>query len=233
MFVALLWGIRIAGLLPGVSLVSYGVYPRRPEGLAGIVLAPLIHGSFAHLFANTAPILVLVTALLYGYPRSARIVLPVVYLGSGLAVWLLARPAYHVGASGLAFGLMFFIFTMGVVRRDRMAIALSLVVFLLYGGMIWGVLPTDPSVSFEYHLFGATLGVLLAFALRRHDPPPPEKSYSWEEEGDQGSEELPPPASSNASHRPPSHRLIPGSGPRAAGHGPPSPPDNGCRGRPG
>jgi membrane associated rhomboid family serine protease len=185
--VALLWVIRLAELIPGVSLSSYGVYPRRQDALAGILLAPLIHGSFAHLSSNTPPLLVLVTALLYGYPRCARIVLPVVYLGSGLAVWLLARPGYHVGASGLAFGLLFFILTMGVLRWERRAIALSLIVFVLYGGMVWGVLPSEPQVSFEYHLYGAALGVLLAFALRRYDPPVPGRRYSWEEEAEGGS----------------------------------------------
>jgi len=124
------------------------------------------------------------TALLYGYPKAARIALPIIYLGSGLAVWFFARPGWHLGASGLAFGLMFFVFTMGVLRWERRAIALSLAVFLLYGGMIWGLFPTDPHISFEYHLAGAALGLLLAVLLRPLDPPAPEKTYSWERHGD-------------------------------------------------
>jgi hypothetical protein len=83
--------------------------------------------------------------------------------------------------------MMFFLFTIGVLRWDRRAIALSLVVFLLYGGMIWGIFPTRPDISFEYHLFGAGIGILLAFFLRRLDPPPEEKKYSWE--GDDGEED--------------------------------------------
>ncbi|MEA3277463.1 MAG: rhomboid family intramembrane serine protease [Pseudomonadota bacterium] len=184
-FAILLWVIKLAELVLGLDLFSYSVFPGRSETLTGIALAPLIHGSLSHLFANTAPILVLGTALIYGYPKAARIVLPVVYFGSGLGVWLFARPAWHLGASGLTFGIMFFVFTVGVLRWDRRAIALSLAVFLLYGGMIWGIFPTAPNISFEYHLAGAVLGVLLAVLLRRMDPPPPEKRYSWEG-GDDG-----------------------------------------------
>lgn len=185
-FAIVLWVVKLSELALGLDLFSYSIFPGRAETLTGIALAPLIHGSLSHLFANTAPLLVLGTALIYGYPKAARIVLPVVYFGSGLGVWLFARPAWHLGASGLTFGIMFFVFTVGVLRWDRRAIALSLTVFLLYGGMIWGVFPTAPNVSFEYHLAGAVLGVLLAVLLRRMDPPPPEKRYSWEGEDDDG-----------------------------------------------
>jgi membrane associated rhomboid family serine protease len=185
-FVAVLWAIKLVQLAFGLDLTTYGIYPRRSMGVPGILLAPLVHASLAHLLANTAPALVLGTAILYGYPRAARWVLPVLYFGSGLCVWVFGRPGYHIGASGLIFGLMFFIFTIGVLRWDRRAIALSLAVFLLYGGMIWGVLPSDPKVSFEYHFFGALLGILLAIPTRRLDPAPPEKRYSWEDEDDLG-----------------------------------------------
>jgi membrane associated rhomboid family serine protease len=181
-FAALLWLIKLAELVFGLDLVPYGVYPHRLSGLAGILWAPLIHGSLSHLFANTVPLIILGTALLYGYPRSARIVLPVVYAGSGLGVWLFARNAWHIGASGLTFGMMFFVFTAGALRWDRRAIALSLVVFFLYGGMIWGIFPYDPEISYESHFFGAVIGVVLAIVLKNHDPAPPAKKYSWEEE---------------------------------------------------
>lgn len=180
-FALLLWLIKLTEIVFGLDLSDLSIFPGRPETLPGLALAPLIHGSLSHLFANTAPILVLGTLLVYGYPKAARILLPAVYLGSGLGVWLYARPAWHLGASGLTFGMMFFVFTIGILRWDRRAIALSLVVFLLYGGMIWGIFPLKPDVSFEYHLFGAGIGVLLAFLLRRLDPPPPEKKYSWED----------------------------------------------------
>ncbi len=184
-FVALLWLIKIVETVLGAYFGRYGIYPGQLSGLTGILWSPLIHSSFTHLIANTAPLLVLGTALLYGYPKSARIVIPVVYLGTGLAVWLFARQAYHIGVSGLTFGLMFFVFVIGALRWDKRAITLSMVVFFLYGGMIWGVFPTKPDISFESHFFGALIGTILAVLLRNYDPRPPEKRYSWEEEDEE------------------------------------------------
>jgi membrane associated rhomboid family serine protease len=181
-FVALLWALKVLEVAAGLDLVPFGVFPRRLSGLGGVLLAPLIHGSWSHLVANSAPLLVLGTAVLYGYPRSARIVLPVVYLGAGLAVWLFARPSFHVGASGLGFGLLSFVFTIGVLRWERQAIALAMIVSFLYGSMIWGIFPYDASVSWETHLSGALIGIVLAFALKWFDPPRPRKRYSWEDE---------------------------------------------------
>lgn len=181
-FTACLWLIKALESMLGVNLISHSIFPGDPGSFSGILWAPLIHSSFNHLFANTAPLLILGTVLLYGYPRSAKIVIPVVYLGTGLCVWLFARPAYHLGASGLTFGFMFFVFTVGVLRWDKRAIPISMIVFFLYGGMIWGVFPSEPDVSYESHLFGAIIGIVLAILLRHLDPLPPQKKYSWEEE---------------------------------------------------
>ena len=183
-FATVLWLIKLVEITLDLDLTPYGVYPRRASGLWGILWAPLIHGSLSHLFANTLPIIILGTALLYGYPRSAKIVIPVIYTGSGLGVWLLARSAYHIGASGLTLGMLLFVFTIGVLRWDKRAIALALIVSFLYGGAIWGVFPGDPLISYESHLFGAIIGVVLAILFKTHDPAPPEKKYSWEDEED-------------------------------------------------
>ena len=185
-FVALLWLIWFADAGLGLHLVRFGVYPGALDGLPGILFAPLIHGSWLHLIANTPALLVLGTALFYGYPRSAGIAAPILYLGSGLGVWLFARESYHIGASGLTHGMMFFIFVIGILRRDRPAIALSLLVFFLYGGMVWSVLPQQPGISFESHFFGAVTGVTLAFLLRNRDAKRPEKRYDWEDEPETG-----------------------------------------------
>jgi len=181
-FALLLWVLKLAEYLSGLDFTQFGIYPRRADGIVGVLFAPFIHASFTHLFANTAPIIVIGTMLLYGYPRAAKVLLPVVYLGSGVTVWLFAREAYHIGASGLAFGMLFFVFTIGVLRWERRTVALSLVVFFLYGGMISGVLPGAYDISFESHLSGALIGIVLAFLLRHHDPEPPPKQYSWERE---------------------------------------------------
>ncbi len=186
-FALLLWLIKLMEISLALDLTRYGVYPGRLSGFFGMLWAPLIHGSLSHLFANTAPIIILGTALLYGYPKSARIVLPVVYFGSGLGVWLFARESYHIGASGLSFGMLFFVFTIGTLRWDKRAIALSMALFFLYGSMVWGIFPGDPRISFESHLCGAAIGVALAFILRNHDPAPPKKQYSWE--GDEEADE--------------------------------------------
>lgn len=182
LFALTLWVIKLAEIILGLDFVHYGVFPLRVSGLRGILTAPLIHASLSHLFSNTAPLVILGTALFYGYPRSAKLVIPVLYLGSGLGVWLFARHAYHIGASGLTFGVMFFVFTIGVLRWDTRAIILAMVVFFLYGSMIWGIFPTQPDVSFESHFFGAVIGVALAMLLKNHDPAPPPRKYSWEEE---------------------------------------------------
>ena len=185
LFALTLWVIKLAEIILGLDFVHYGVFPLRVSGLRGILTAPLIHASLSHLFSNTAPLVILGTALFYGYPRSAKIVVPVLYLGSGLGVWLFARHAYHIGASGLTFGVMFFVFTIGVLRWDTRAIILAMVVFFLYGSMIWGIFPGKPGISYESHFFGAVIGIILAILLKHHDPAPATKKYSWEEEADE------------------------------------------------
>ena len=196
-FVALIWLIWLIDLASNLDLRQFGVYPREPYGLIGILTAPLIHGSFKHVFSNTLPLFVLGTAFLYGYPRSAMLGMPAIYLGSGLCVWLFARSSYHIGASGLIHGMMFFLFVIGILRRDRLSIAISLIVFFLYGSMVWGIFPAEPGISFESHLFGAVIGVSLAIVLRRRDPAPMKKQYDWEDE----TEETEDPVIVNQSHR--------------------------------
>jgi membrane associated rhomboid family serine protease len=126
--------------------------------------------------------------MLFLYPHSALRVLPAVYLGPGVLVWIFGRDAVHLGASGLVYGLVAYVFVAGLLRRDRRAIATSLLAVMLYGSLAWGVLPIDPRMSWETHLAAAVIGVLLAFALRKSDVPP-RKRYAWEDEearGDDG-----------------------------------------------
>ncbi len=180
--VALIWLIQLMNSGLDLELARFGVRPREFAGLPGILFAPLLHGGFAHLVANSVPLLVLGTGLLYLYPNSALKVIPAVYLGSGIAVWLFAQASsVHVGASGLVYGLFSYIFVAGLIRRDRRAIAASLLVCFLYGTLVWGVLPIRPGVSWETHLAAALIGLLLAIALRHLDVPP-RKRYSWEDE---------------------------------------------------
>jgi membrane associated rhomboid family serine protease len=187
-FVALIWLIQLLNWALDLGPEDFGVRPRQLAGLPGILFAPLVHGGFAHLIANSPPLLVLGTAMLYLYPSAALRVLPAVYLGTGVAVWLFARGSAHVGASGLIYGLVSYIFVAGLMRRDRRAIAASLLVCFMYGALIWGVLPIEPGVSWETHLAAALIGLLLAIALRRLDMPPRVR-YTWENEEDNDSSE--------------------------------------------
>lgn len=180
-FVALLWVIHAAAAVGGWTLAPLGVRPGSANGLVGVVTAPLVHASAGHLLGNSLPLLVLGTAMLFGTPRAARIALPAIWLGAGIGVWLFARPAVHIGASGLAYGMMFFVFVAGIARRDRRSVALALIVFFLHGGMIWGVLPLEPGISFEYHLAGAVVGLVCALVLQARDPVEGRRrKYVWE-----------------------------------------------------
>lgn len=182
LFVAALWWIKVLDNFFGWDLSLLGVYPHELRGLIGVLTAPLIHGSFAHLFANTAPLLMLGATLLYGYPRSRWIVVAVVWVGAGLGAWFTGRESFHFGASGLTHGLMFYLFLAGVLRRDRLSIVLAMLPFFLYGGMVWGIFPNEPEISFESHFWGAISGTPCALLLRKVDPKPPEKRYWWEDE---------------------------------------------------
>lgn len=182
-FVAVIWVIQLLNWALDLGPEDLGVRPRQAAGLLGIFFAPLVHDGFAHLVANSLPLLVLGTVMLYLYPRSSRRVLPAVYLGPGVAVWLFARGGDHVGASGLVYGLASYIFVAGLIRRDRRAIASSLLVAFMYGALVWGVLPIVRRVSWETHLAAALIGLVLAIALRRLDVPPQHR-YSWEDRED-------------------------------------------------
>jgi len=188
-FVGLLWLIQLSNWMLGLGPADLGVRPRELAGLLGVIFAPLLHGGPDHLVANTPPLIVAGTTLLYLYPRSAPSVLPAIWLGPGIAVWLLGRSAMHLGASGLVYGLVSYIFFAGLLRRDRRAIGAAMLVCFLYGAMIWGVLPIQSNVSWETHLAAGVIGALMAIKLRRVDIPPP-KRYSWEDETEPAEDEL-------------------------------------------
>ena len=187
-FVALILLIGLSNWGLDLELERFGIRPRQLAGLPGILLAPLLHAGFSHLLANSLPLLVLGTVMLHLYPNSAVKVIPAVYLGPGIAVWLFARASVHLGASGLVYGLVTYIFVAGLIRRDKRAIAASLLVCFMYGALAWGVLPIQPGVSWETHLAAALIGLALAVALRRLDSPP-RKHYDWEDEKDEGEDE--------------------------------------------
>lgn len=162
---ALIWAVSLYALYVDRSLAfDLALVPRRVDGLPGILTAPLVHGSFAHLAANTVPLLILGGMVaIRGVARYLTVTLAVAVLG-GLGVWALARNAAHVGASGLIFGYFGFLVARGYYDRSPGAIAVSVVVAVVYGGMIAGVLPREGQVSWEAHLFGLLAGGVCARA---------------------------------------------------------------------
>jgi membrane associated rhomboid family serine protease len=158
-FVGVLWGVELVNLAFRHQLLRLGILPRTVEGLPGIVLAPFLHGGFPHLIANTIPLLVLGSlVLLSGRWAFVRATLTIALLGGALT-WLLGRPAYHVGASGLIFGYLGYLVAKAWFERRAVPILIALTATALYGGVLWGVLPIMPGVSWEGHLFGFAAGI--------------------------------------------------------------------------
>ncbi|MDZ7846385.1 MAG: rhomboid family intramembrane serine protease [Owenweeksia sp.] len=178
LFVVLMWVVFYLDQRFYLDLYQFGILPRQFGGLNGVIASPLIHGSLMHLANNTLPILALGMGLFYFYPRIAVVVIIVSWLSSGLAVWLIGRESYHIGASGLIYALAGFIFLSGLLRRQANLLALSLLVVFLYGGMVWGILPIEEKVSWEAHLAGGISGFALAVYFRKIGPS--RRKYSWE-----------------------------------------------------
>ena len=181
-FLFAIWLVKIFEVYTGMDLSGYGVFPRQAKGLRGLFFSPLLHSDFSHLISNSTSIFVLTFSLFALYTRSALWVFPIIYIFHGLAVWLFARQAYHIGASGLVYGFASYLFFMGLFRKDRRSIALALLVVFLYGGLVWGVLPTDPNISFEAHLAGGLIGLVCAIVFRKYDPLPPRENDDEDEE---------------------------------------------------
>lgn len=170
MLVAAIWAVQIVNFVLGYRLnIWFGLEPRDFGGLIGIPLSPFLHAGFAHTIANTVPMLILGGMVAMITPRRFVSASVLIVLCSGLAVWLLARggPRVHVGASGLIFGYFGFLVALGVLERSLLAILGAVIAVVLYGGMIFGILPTNTRVSWEGHLFGFLAGIGTAWLLRK------------------------------------------------------------------
>ena len=180
LFVFSIWIVFWAELRFGWNFTRYGIYPQKIEGLRVILLGPFIHGSLKHLFNNSIPLLVLSMALFYFYRNIRWKVLWIGLLATGILTWLIGRPALHIGASGIVYMLAAFLFFKGVFSKHIRLIALSFVVVFLYGSLLWYVLPIDPKISWEGHLSGFAVGLLLAVLFKNN--PIVTKKYIWEQE---------------------------------------------------
>ncbi len=181
-FPILLWLIHIAATVTDFDLYKMGLLPRNTTGLLGIITAPLIHGDFSHLISNTFPLIILGWIILFFYPKVSYFLFIFIYIVTGLLVWFFARQVYHIGASGIVYGFVSFLFFSGIFRKDNTSITLALIITFLYGGIVWGMLPGMKGISWESHLLGAVTGLIAAFLFRKVDPPA--KKYDWEDEPD-------------------------------------------------
>lgn len=161
-FVLLILTIYFSEILIGIDLGFLGIYPRSVHGLIGILTGPVIHGSYFHLISNAVPILILGAVLFYFYDRVAIKVFLMCYFPTGILVWIFANPSYHIGASGLIYGIAFFLMTFGVFRKEVYSLIISIIVVFFYGSMIYGIYPGQPGVSWESHFFGALMGIVSA-----------------------------------------------------------------------
>jgi membrane associated rhomboid family serine protease len=178
-FIVVIWFIKLMEVFSGFSLAFLGIYPLKAKGLIGIITAPLIHGDFNHLINNSIPFLVLCVATFYFYRPLGYKIFFLTWIMTGIWVWFGGREAYHIGASGIIYGLASFLFFSGAIRRVPGLAAVSLIVVFLYGSMIWGIFPFIPDVSWESHLSGGIAGLILAILYRNDGPQP--KKYEWEE----------------------------------------------------
>lgn len=190
LFVMFIWLVKITEIIFHFKLSVYGIMPLKASGLTGIITSPLIHGDIAHLSANTIPLWILSVSLFYFYKPIAYKIFFLIYFITGIWVWFWAREAFHIGASGLVYGIASFLFFSGIFRKDTRLMAISLFVAFLYGGIVWGVFPhfyPKRNISWESHFMGLLCGFVLAVYFRQQGPK--RKIYSWEFEEDDDSED--------------------------------------------
>ncbi|MDV7185770.1 rhomboid family intramembrane serine protease [Lutibacter sp. TH_r2] len=163
------------------SFNSYGLYPQTIKGLRGILFSPFIHADTKHLFNNSVPLFVMIWALFYFYKKIAYKVLIYGTLLTGLLTWTFARPSYHIGASGVVYLLVSFLFFSGMFRKYYRLVALSLAIVFLYGSMIWYIFPVEDKISWEGHLSGFVIGFIFAFISRKLGPQPEKYEFTKNE----------------------------------------------------
>jgi membrane associated rhomboid family serine protease len=191
MLVVLMWAVHLLNISMDMDMNRFGVHPRDATGLWGILLSPLLHGDWQHLIANSMSFIVLATGLFYFYPKIGYRIFAISWITVGILVWIMARPSYHIGASGVIYAMAGFLFLSGIIRKDFRLMAVSLIIVFMYGSMIWGIFPGKPGISWEGHFAGLFIGFLLAWFYRKQGPK--KHVYSWEieEEEEPDAKEMP------------------------------------------
>lgn len=165
--IMIMWVVQIIQFFTPLDFGNFGIRPRSFEHLTGIFTAPFVHGDFPHIISNTPTFFVLMATILFFFRKVAYKSILVITVLTGLFVWVFARESYHIGASGVLYGLVSFVFWSGVFRRNVRSIILALIVLMMYSGLIVGVLPTQEGVSWESHLFGGISGIIAAYLFRK------------------------------------------------------------------
>lgn len=188
--IAIMWLVWTSEILFETDLSFLGIYPLSLKGMPGIFLSPLLHADIRHLYNNTIPLFLLATGLFYFYSEVALRVFSMTWIITGLLVWLAGRDAWHIGASGLIYGIAAFLFFSGILRKYFRLVALSLLVVFLYGSMVWGLFPEIyRNVSWESHMLGFVSGILLSVWFRNEGPQAP--VYDWMNEPEDADTEIP------------------------------------------
>lgn len=180
----ILYMIKVLEIGMDWDFTSLGVYPLSKKGMFGIFTHPLIHSGFKYLLTNTLPLFFLSWCLFYFYRSIAPSIFLIIWIGCGAITFLIGKPAWHIGASGIIYGLAFFLFFSGLLRKYIPLIAISLLVTFLYGGLIWNMLPyfTPSGISWEGHLSGAIIDTICAFSFMGYGPQKPDPFANEEEE---------------------------------------------------
>jgi len=166
-FIALIWIVFLLEKATKLNFVRFGVFPRKSDGIIGIFTSPLIHGGWEHIFANSLSLLTLMSLLFYAYRKIAKEVFTWIYFLSGIYVWIFARPSFHIGASGVVYGLIGFLVLAGVLSKNIRLLSISLLVIMVNAGFLWGIFPLIEGVSWESHLSGLIIGLVLAIFFRK------------------------------------------------------------------
>ncbi len=193
LFVLMIFFIKLIEQLEGIRLTEFGVRPLSKEGLIGILTSPLIHGDWSHLYSNSVSFLVLGVTLFYFYNKIAYKVFFLIYILSGFGTWLAARDSWHIGASGVIYGLTAFLALSGIIRKYYRLIAISFIVIFFYGSLIWGALPlkVDLPYSWEGHLWGGIVGSILAFVYKNEGPQKPRSPIEDEDDLEEDEDDNP------------------------------------------
>ncbi len=167
-FIVIFWVIMLVKYFMGVSLNFLGIFPRITDGLfPGVITAPLVHTNFQHLMANSFPFGILCSLFFFFYRKKTLLIFILVWITAGLLTWIIGRGAWHVGASTIIYALASFLVFGGIMSRKFTLMLASVIVILVYSGLIWGIFPTDEQVSWEGHLSGAVSGAIWAYLFRK------------------------------------------------------------------